>query len=126
MALKIKYPEHIHLLRGRHEDSAVNRVCGLGEECSVRLGENIADAQSVFQAINNMFELLPFAAAIEDKFLCLNGGVGNIESLIDIKNIERPARVRESQTIINLLYSELGGDQNLGYKSQKPSEAEVE
>lgn len=38
MALKIKYPEHIHLLRGRHEDSAVNRVCGLGEECSVRLG----------------------------------------------------------------------------------------
>ena len=55
MALKIKYPEHIHLLRGRHEDAAVNRVCGLGEECSVRLGENIADVQSVFQAINNMF-----------------------------------------------------------------------
>lgn len=38
MALKIKYPEHIHLLRGRHEDLAVNKVCGLGEECSVRLG----------------------------------------------------------------------------------------
>ena len=70
--------------------------------------------------------MLPFAAAIEDKFLCINGGVGNIDSLIDIKNIERPARVRESQTIVDLLWSELGGDQNLGYKSHRASETEVE
>jgi len=30
MALKIKYPDHIHLLRGKHEDITVNKVCGLG------------------------------------------------------------------------------------------------
>lgn len=33
MALKIKYPEQIYLLRGKHEDINVNRICGLGEEC---------------------------------------------------------------------------------------------
>lgn len=38
MALKIRYPEHITLLRGKHEDSIINRICGLGEECSIRIG----------------------------------------------------------------------------------------
>lgn len=122
MALKIKYPDHIHLLRGRHEDSAVNRACGLGEECSSRLGENITDPQSVFQTLNNMFDLLPLAAAIEDKFLCVSGGVGTIESLIDIKNVERPVRVKESQTVIDLLWSDIGGDASLGYQCQKVSD----
>ena len=30
MALKIKYPDHIRLLRGKHEDASVNRICGFG------------------------------------------------------------------------------------------------
>jgi len=30
MALKIKYPEHINMLRGKHEDATINRMCGLG------------------------------------------------------------------------------------------------
>ena len=49
-----------------------------------------------------------------------------MESLIDIKNIERPVRVRENQTVIDLLWSDLGGSQNLGYESQKASESQVE
>lgn len=43
-----------------------------------------------------MFDLLPLAAAVEDKFLCVNGGVGDIDSLVDIKNVARPVRVRDS------------------------------
>lgn len=82
MALKIKFPDHVHLLRGRHEDSVVNRICGFGEECAMRLGENINDPNSVFQAINTVFDMLPLAAAIEDKFLCINSGVGTIPSLV--------------------------------------------
>lgn len=94
MALKIKYPEHIHLLRGKHEDINVNRIMGFGEECETRLGENINDPQSVFQTLNNMFDLLPVAAAVEDKFLCVNGGIGDIGGLVEIKNIIRPIKVK--------------------------------
>lgn len=55
MALKIKYPDHIRLLRGKHEDATVNRICGFGEECSIRLGENINDPYSCFSMINSVF-----------------------------------------------------------------------
>lgn len=73
-----------------------------------------------------MFELLPLAAAIEDKFLCLSGGVGSVDSLIDIKDIERPVRVKESQIVMDLLWSESGGHEGLGYKCQRPSEEATE
>jgi len=87
MALKIKYPDHIQLLRGKHEDSMVNRICGFGEECSIRLGENINDPNSCFNMINTVFEFMPLAVAIEDKFLCVNSGIGAIQDLMTIKDI---------------------------------------
>ena len=78
MALKVRHPEHVTLLRGKHEDSVLNRICGLGEECSIRLGENINDISSVFNHINSFFDCLPLATAVEDKFLCLHSGIGSI------------------------------------------------
>jgi hypothetical protein len=41
MALKLKYPKQIFLMRGNHEDRNVNRYLGFGEECSKRLSEDI-------------------------------------------------------------------------------------
>ena len=48
MALKVKYPEQIMLLRGNHEDRNVNMYLGFGNECARRLGEDISDPNSVF------------------------------------------------------------------------------
>jgi protein phosphatase len=49
LALKVKYPKQIHLLRGSHEDRRINISAGFGEECRVRLKENIDEPDSVFQ-----------------------------------------------------------------------------
>lgn len=67
MALKLKYPKQIFLLRGNHEDKNVNRYLGFGEECSRRLGEDITSPNSVFSRINEMFDNMPLAAIITDK-----------------------------------------------------------
>lgn len=67
MALKLKYPKQIFLLRGNHEDKNVNRHLGFGDECAKRLGEDINIASSVFAKINEMFEYLPLAAIVCDK-----------------------------------------------------------
>lgn len=77
MALKVKFPEKIHLLRGNHEDKWINNAFGFAEECSNRLGEDPAESDSVFNKINDLFDWLPLAAIIEDKIVCLHGGIGS-------------------------------------------------
>lgn len=92
MALKLKYPKQIVLLRGNHEDRNVNRHLGFGKECAQRLQEDINDPNSVFARVNTMFDYLPLAAIIEDKqvqhkVLCVHAGIGS--SINKIEEIER-------------------------------------
>ncbi len=91
MALKVKYPDQIHLLRGCHEDRTVNAVYGFGDECSKRLKEDIKDPESVFQTVNNAFAWLPLAVTIEDKILCVHAGIGpHFSKLDDLLRLPRP------------------------------------
>ena len=100
MSLKLKYPEHIHLLRGNHEDRVINSVYGFGEECKTRLHEDINSPNSAFQAINNMFAWLPIAALIENKILCIHAGIGpNITMLDDLLKINRPIEITQETPI---------------------------
>lgn len=93
MALKLKYPKQIFLLRGNHEDKNVNRYLGFGDECTKRLEEDITQANSCFAKINEMFEYLPLAAIISDKstqnkVLCVHGGIGStVNKIEDIEKI---------------------------------------
>jgi len=81
------------MLRGNHEDRNVNKYHGLGQECNRRLAEDIADPNSIFQKLNDMFEFLPLAAIINDKgtsnrVFCVHAGVGStIQKLEDIEKI---------------------------------------
>jgi len=99
MALKLKYPKQVFLLRGNHEDRNVNRYLGLGEECTNRLGDNIDDTNSVFQKLNDMFEYMPLGAFINDKqtsnkIFCVHGGIGaSFNKIEDIEKIQRPLKI---------------------------------
>lgn len=103
MALKIKYSDHIFMLRGNHEDEQVNRFLGFGQECRDRLGEDINQPGSVFKTINAFFENLPLAAVISDnkganKVFCCHGGIGaNALKVDDIKALKRPLKVSFDQ-----------------------------
>jgi len=113
LALKVKHPDHIILLRGHHEDSNVNILHGLAEECENRIGENIKEENSIFLKLNFLFEMFPLAATIDNKILCMHGGIGSsINKLSDISNIKRPVQVvqeiktPENQIVLDLLWSE--------------------
>ncbi|OMJ71427.1 hypothetical protein SteCoe_30361 [Stentor coeruleus] len=113
MALKCKYPEHIHLIRGNHEDKWINNAFGLSDECQVRLGEDPNDPKSVFARINRMFEYLPLAAVIEDKVICLHGGIGSsLETVDQIETLSRPLEVIHEvsndlqQLVVDILWSD--------------------
>ena len=94
-ALKLKYPDQIHLLRGHHEDKVVNRIYGFAEECQQKFGEDVTDPNSLFQRVNKVFEYLPFAAIIDNKFFCVHGGIGNSLRYIDeIEKIPKPFEIQ--------------------------------
>ena len=99
MALKLKYPKQIFMLRGSHEDRNVNRYLGFGAECAERFGENIDDPNSVFQKINDMFEYMPLGGIISDKqtqnkIFCVHAGLGtSINKIEDIEKINRPLKI---------------------------------
>ena len=111
-ALKIKFPNNIHLLRGHHEDIQVNKYEGLGLECSKRFNEDINDNNSIFIAINTIFSFLPLAAIIEGQFFCTHAGIGYINKVEEIQKIPRPIEIVmeptnvEQQIVLDLLWSD--------------------
>lgn len=76
LALKVLYPEQVHLIRGNHEDSQINLNFGFRDECAEKLDEEPENQNSVFNRMNRLFDWLPLAAVAEEKILCLHGGIG--------------------------------------------------
>ena len=112
MALKIKFPNQIHLLRGNHEDRWINSVFGFQTELCERLRDDI-DNPAIFTKFNDFFDYLPLAAIINDEVLCLHGGIGSsINSLSDIEKIQRPLEVihevsnSDQQLVVDILWSD--------------------
>ena len=112
-ALKIKYPDFIYLIRGHHEDKAINEFYGLGKECTDKLKEDIKNEESIFNKINQVFDFLPFGVLVDNTILCIHGGIGaSVKTLDDISNIPRPTQIYQNpesyaqMNILDLLYSE--------------------
>ena len=68
-AYKIKFPESVFLLRGNHECKSVNKSYGFYDTCrkvySIKL----------WNQFTNLFNHLPISALIDDKILCMHGGL---------------------------------------------------
>eukprot|EP01017_Pseudomicrothorax_dubius_P035538 TRINITY_DN4993_c0_g1_i5.p1 TRINITY_DN4993_c0_g1~~TRINITY_DN4993_c0_g1_i5.p1 ORF type:complete len:736 (-),score=189.58 TRINITY_DN4993_c0_g1_i5:188-2395(-) len=113
LALKVRYPEQVHLIRGNHEDRWINNGFGFSEECAIRLGEDPNEDDSVFNRVNRLFDYLPLAAVIEEKVVCLHGGIGaSLNYIEDIEQLQRPLEVihevstQEQQLVVDILWSD--------------------
>lgn len=114
-SLKVRYPDQIHLLRGKHDDRKMNKIFGFAEECQIRLGEDITDPNSIYQRVNRVFDSLPLAAVIENKILCVHGGIAsNLRTLEEIEEIQRPINLWDNPDPIpfELLWSEYSPNEN--------------
>ena len=90
-AYKIKYKENFFLLRGNHESEQINRMYGFYDECKRRYSVKL------WKTFLDTFNYLPVAAFIDDKILCMHGGLSpELHSLDQIRNINRPTEVPES------------------------------
>lgn len=127
LALKVKFPNKIVLLRGNHEDRWINQSFGFFDECENRLQENPDLPESVFNKINVLFEFFPLGCVIQDLILCLHGGIGSsLKKLEQIENIQRPLEVvHEVQTpleklVVDILWSDpTDSDSDLGIQANQ-------
>ncbi|THU56988.1 hypothetical protein C4D60_Mb11t23010 [Musa balbisiana] len=106
LALKIEYPENVHLIRGNHEAADINALFGFRLECIERMGEN--DGIWAWTRFNQLFNYLPLAALIEKKIICMHGGIGrSINSVEQIEKLERPITMDVGSIILmDLLWSD--------------------
>lgn len=101
LAYKIKYPDKLFLLRGNHEDPKVNRVYGFYDECKRRFNVRL------WKIFTDCFNCLPVAALIDEKILCMHGGLSpELNTLDQIKDIERPTEIPDSGLLCDLLWSD--------------------
>ncbi|KAK9726180.1 hypothetical protein RND81_05G195900 [Saponaria officinalis] len=106
LALKIEYPENVHLIRGNHEAADINALFGFRLECIERMGEN--DGIWAWTRFNQLFNYLPLAALIEKKIICMHGGIGrSIHAVEQIEKLERPITMDAGSIVLmDLLWSD--------------------
>ena len=114
LAYKIKYPKDIFLLRGNHECELINRTYGFFDECKKRY--NI----KLWKIFSDCFNWLPITAIIENKILCMHGGLSpELTSINCLKKIIRPTEIPDKGLLCDLLWSDPDRDAESWSKNQR-------
>lgn len=100
LAYKIKYPTKVTLLRGNHESSVTNRIYGFYDECKVNyvklLGKRRYNVK-LWKSFTELFNHLPVAAVIDEKILCMHGGLSpDLRNLNQIADLVKPCEIPDS------------------------------
>jgi diadenosine tetraphosphatase ApaH/serine/threonine PP2A family protein phosphatase len=85
VALKVRYPQRITILRGNHESRQITQVYGFYDECLRKYGN-----ANVWKYFTDLFDYLPLTAHIENQVFCLHGGLSpTLDTLDHIRALDR-------------------------------------
>ena len=101
---KLKYPNDFFMLRGNHECTYINRLYGFYDEL---LKQFEGEGAALHLEFNSVFQWLPFAAIIGEKIFCVHGGISPaLQSLDDIRDIQRPLDIPDEGLICDIVWND--------------------
>ncbi|TYH14886.1 hypothetical protein ES288_A05G000500v1 [Gossypium darwinii] len=98
VALKVRYPQRITILRGNHESRQITQVYGFYDECLRKYGNaNVWKSLLIYSVV----------LKVESEIFCLHGGLSpSIETLDNIRNFDRVQEVPHEGPMCDLLWSD--------------------
>jgi diadenosine tetraphosphatase ApaH/serine/threonine PP2A family protein phosphatase len=121
LAMKVRYPDRVTILRGNHESRQITQVYGFYDECLRKYG-----SAEVWRWYTDLFDCLPLTAIIENQVsvccrdfeleyglrsgrqvFCLHGGLSpSIDTLDHVRSIDRVQEVPHEGPMCDLLWSD--------------------
>jgi serine/threonine-protein phosphatase 2B catalytic subunit len=101
MSLKITYPHKIVILRGNHESRSMTENFTFRSEVIERYDE------ATYEQFLEVFDSLPLACVVDDKYLAMHGGISpNIQKIDEINQIDRFKEVPLEGVFCDLLWAD--------------------
>jgi len=102
IALKVRFPDRITILRGNHEVRQITQVYGFYDECQRKYGNS-----KVWTMFTDIFDYFPLSAVVDNQIFCLHGGLSpSLDKIDQINLLDRVQEIPHEGPMCDLLWSD--------------------
>ena len=95
LALKVRYPERMTLIRGNHESRQITQVYGFYDECQRKYGSS-----NVWRWCCEVFDYLALGAIVDGRVFCVHGGLSpSLQSIDQARTLSFPSPPSSPQPV---------------------------
>lgn len=101
LCMKAIAPHRVHLLRGNHETRQLQREYTFHNEVTEKFGVEGGFAETIFDAFNAVFDVMPLVAIVDESIYCAHGGIPSQATLSQIAAIPSPLEAIADPSVAN-------------------------